>query len=107
MNNTSQNSVSLSEASEKLAQALTHLDSALDPVLTRLQHAESRVSETEGFDEDRARLARELDQATARAQAAESRLSAREDEFAALSRETRSELDQTITTLRDALDEGR
>jgi predicted nucleic acid-binding Zn-ribbon protein len=99
-------SLSLEAATDRLKTALSHLDARLSPILTRLQTAETQLSEASGFDEDRARLARNLDEVTARAEAAESRLRAREDEFAALSRDTRHELDQTIATLRDTLDEA-
>ena len=103
MAETSTHSTSVKGAADRLAAALGTLESALDPVLARLSRAETRLSETEGFGEDRARMAEELDAAKADAEGLQARLKAREDEFAALSSETRQELDATIATLRDVL----
>ena len=94
---------SLKGAIDRLDSALATLDGALDPILARLSRAETQVSQSESFGEDRARMAAELDDAKADAQALQSQLTAREAEFAALSRDTRTELDDTIATLRDVL----
>ena len=103
MSEPSTHSVSMKGAADRLAAALGHLEGALDPILARLSRAETRLTEAEGFSEDRARMASELDEAKADADAMRARLSAREEEFAALSNETRQELDATIATLRDVL----
>ena len=103
MSNPSTASVSVKGAADRLASALGALEGALDPVLARLARAESALAETQGFGEDRAALASELDAAKADTQELESRLKVREEEFAALSSETRQELDATIATLRDVL----
>ena len=95
--------LSLKTAADQLTDALDALDAALDPVLARLSRAEDRVSETEGFAEDRSRLASELDAATARARDLETQLASREAEFQRLSKDTRAEIDATIGVLRDAL----
>ena len=106
MSEPSRTPTTLKGAADRLNAALKGLDRALDPVLTRLSRAETKLTETQGFGEDRARLASELDEATARTRELESRLSAREEEFAALSRDTRAELDDTIGVLRDVLSGG-
>lgn len=88
----------LSDAASALQSALSALEGALDHMLARLDQLETKAKETEGFTEDRARLAAELDTALEARQQ-------REAEFETLSKRTREELDLTIAALKDALSE--
>lgn len=87
---------SLADAAKALQHALKSLETSLDPMLSRLERLETKAKEAEGFSEDRARLASELDAALEARQA-------RESEFESLSKRTREELDLTIAALKDVL----
>lgn len=89
----------LTDAARALSDALGALERALDPMLARLSQLETQVTEAGVLSEDRARLAAELDDAL------EARR-VREAEFETLSRQTRAELDATISTLRNVLQGG-
>lgn len=88
--------VTLKDAALALQTAVAALEKSLDPMLGKLASLETKAREAEGFSEDRARLAAELDDAL------EARR-VREAEFDALSKQTRAELDMTIAALQQAL----
>ncbi|WP_298914840.1 hypothetical protein [uncultured Algimonas sp.] len=86
----------LDQAARALADALGALETALDPVLAKLARQDTQLREADGFGDDRAKLAAQLDEAL------ETRRQ-REEEFQALSKQTREELDLTIQVLQQAL----
>lgn len=89
----------LSDAADALQKALAALEHAFDPMLARHAELSTKAREAEGFSEDRTRLAGQLDEAL------EAR-KVREQEFEALSQQTRAELDATIQTLQQVLSGG-
>lgn len=102
--------LSVADAANRLQDALKSLEGALTPMANRLAKLEKASIDSEAFTEDRARLARELDESKARQQELEvgnQRLIARENEFKALADETMQELDAVISQVRHALsDDG-
>lgn len=86
----------LRDAALALQSAIASLETSLDPMVGKLAHLETKAREAEGLSEDRVRLAGQLDEAL------EARR-LREVEFAALSKQTRAELDMTIAALQQAL----
>lgn len=79
-------------ASERLRTALSGLVKSLEPILDRVSRLEAAVEEGRKFNEDRARLAQELDTS----QANLAIISAREAKISALAHKTRTELDNAI-----------
>ena len=86
----------LAGAAEALSASLRKLESSLDPMLSSVKKLKGQAREAEAMSEDRAKLAAKLDEAL------EARR-VRESEFEQLSRQTREELDATITALQQAL----
>lgn len=94
-------------AADKLNAALANLEAALDPMLSDLARLRKVESESEGFVEDRARLAQELDDAKARESDFEAHAASyrdREAEFQRLANETTAELDQVIAQVQNVLE---
>ena len=83
-------------AAEALSDSLRQLESSLDPVLASVKTLNGQAREAEVLSEDRVKLAAKLDEAL------EAR-KVREADFETLSRQTREELDATITALQHAL----
>ena len=92
-------SADITQASERLQSALSQLVKSLDPLLSRVSQLEAAVSEGQQFNEDRARLARELDTA----QADLTNLTNREASIQQLASETRQALDHTITEINEMI----
>jgi len=86
-------------ASERLQAALSGLVNSLNPLLERISRLEAAVNEGQQFNEDRARLARELDEA----QANLSMAAARDVSLSELASKTRQELDHTIRDIQDMI----
>lgn len=86
----------LAGAAKALNEALGKLESSLDPMLSRFESLSAQAKEAELLSDDRVKLAAQLDEVL------EARR-VREAEFEALSRQTRDELDATITTLQQVL----
>jgi predicted nucleic acid-binding Zn-ribbon protein len=89
-------STTLTEAAQRLNQALESLEDALDPLVTRYAKLQTQAKEAESFSQDRIKLAAQLDEALEARQK-------REAEFQTLSAQTREEIDLTIQALKDAL----
>lgn len=86
-------------AADRLVEALTKLESSLDPLLEKVGRLEKQAEESGDFTKDRAKLARELDAATAR----EKEFEEKEAEFSALADETTTELERVIRQVQQAL----
>ena len=85
-------SADIKQASQRLQVALSNLVKTINPLVDRIDRLEAAVSEGQQFNEDRARLARELDES----QASLAVVSASEANISKLAKETRAELDQAI-----------
>ena len=92
-------SADITKASERLNSALSQLVQSLDPLLARVTQLETAVNDSQQFNEDRARLARELDTA----QADLTHLTNREASIKQLANETREALDHTISEINDMI----
>ncbi|MEP6343405.1 MAG: hypothetical protein ABJ275_08830 [Maricaulaceae bacterium] len=85
-------SADIKQASQRLQVALSNLVKTINPLVDRIDRLEAAVNEGRQFNEDRARLARELDESQANLAV----VSAREASISNLAKETRTELDQAI-----------
>jgi len=93
-------SADIKMAAERLANALEKLEQNLDPMLAEFSRLERVASESEGFASDRTRLATELDEA----KALQGQYRDREEEFRRMAGQTKSELDQAITQVKNVLE---
>lgn len=93
-------SADINLASERLRQALSGLVKNLDPILDRVARLEAAVEEGRKFNEDRARLAQELDTS----QANFAIVTAREAKISQLARKTRAELDSAIQDIHSLIE---
>ncbi len=90
------------EAADRLQRALSNLEQSLNPILSRVKALEKSADESENFEQDRSRLASDLDAAQSR----EQNYKDREAEMSKLAHETTAELDSVITQVLHALGEG-
>jgi len=90
------------EAANRLQRAIKTLETSLTPIVAKVTELESKAEASKSFESDRARLAAELDEATAR----EAEFKEREKEFSALANETTQELDAVISQVLHALGDG-
>lgn len=86
----------LKDAALALQTALAALETSIDPMVRKFAQLETKARESDGFSEDRVRLAAQLDEALDARRI-------RETEFNALSKQTRTELDMAIAALQQAL----
>ncbi len=86
-------------AANRLGEAISNLESALHPVLSDLSRFEKQISESNELQEDRAALARELDEAKAR----ENALREKQDELSRMADDAIQELDDVIQQVQTAL----
>jgi len=91
--------IDIKVAADRLQRALMSLEAALDPMVTKLTSLEKAAQESGDFAKDRAELARQLDESTAR----EKEFEAREAEFSDLAADTTQELDRVIRQVREVL----
>lgn len=98
--------LSVAQAANRLQDALKSLEGALTPMAERLKTLEAGHEDGAALQEDRARLARELDEAKSanadHAKQAEA-WAAQEKEFSDLAGETMAELDAVIRQVQHAL----
>jgi len=92
-------SADIKAAAEKLDNAVDILVKTIEPLLSRIVDLETRLEETKQFDEDRNRLAKELDES----RASLATISQREDHVSALAQKTRAELDAAISEIKTML----
>lgn len=97
-------SADINSAKQALENSLDSLEGGLNNLLTRMSALESSANDSDAFREDRAKLAGQLDEMAAEAEAAKNRLVSREAEFAKLTREGEAELDRVMTVVRGALE---
>ena len=97
-------SADMKSAAQSLQLALTKLEGALDPLMRNVHQLKAEATESEGFSQDRARLASELDNAKAEAEDLQKKMVAREKEFASLAEESTQELNSVIKTVQIAME---
>jgi|GEM_PF-1098138 len=97
-------SADIKTAAQSLQYALTKLEEAIDPFLSRYSQLKEDSSESESFSQDRARLASELDDVKSEKEDLEKRMAAREKEFAAVAQDSTQEINSVIKTVQVALD---
>lgn len=101
-------SPSILGAAENLQTALKKLETALMPLQARLKMLEAGAENAALLEEDRARLANDLDAAKAKELSAKEREEAyiaREAEFSQLAEETMREMDAVVAQVKMALGE--
>lgn len=98
------------QAADRLSRAVQSLENALGPMVSRVKSLEEAASSRGNFEQDRARLAAQLDQAkadaTQRITAAENNLAQQKQTMSSLAQETTKELDSVIGEVLSALGEG-
>ena len=95
--------------SAKLAldQAVDSLEASLSELMTRMKTLETSANDSDTFREDRVKLASQLDEMAAEAEAAKNRLSSREAEFIKITQDGEAELDRVMGVVRGALERSR
>ncbi|GGX70446.1 hypothetical protein GCM10011309_20670 [Litorimonas cladophorae] len=96
-------SADMKSAEAELDRAVDSLEVGIDALLLRMQKLETGAQDSDAFRQDRVKLAAQLDEMAADAQAAKDRLAAREAEFAKLTQDSEAELDRVMTVVRGAL----
>jgi len=100
-------SADIKSATDALADSIDSLEAGVAQLLSRMQTLESGAKDSESFREDRAKLAGQLDEMAAQAEAAKEKLATREAEFAALTQDSEAELDRVMSIVRGALERSR
>jgi len=102
--------ISVAQAANRLQDALKSLEGALSPMAARLKKLEAGTQDSEVLEQDRARLARDLDEAKAansEHEAMKAQWAEQEKEFSDLAGETMEELDAVIRQVQHALGQGQ
>jgi len=94
----------IKSAKQALEQAVDALESGLGSLMTRMKTLEASANDSEAFREDRVKLAGQLDEMAAEAEAAKQQLASREAEFIKITREGEAELDRVMNVVRGALE---
>ena len=97
-------SADIHSAKLALDQSVDSLEAGIANLLSRMKTLEAGASDSEAFRADRAKLAGELDEMAAQAEAATERLKSREAEFTKLTRDSEAELDRVMNVVRGALE---
>lgn len=97
-------SADIKSAKAALDNSVDSLEAGVAQLLSRMKTLEAGVNDSEAFREDRAKLAGQLDEMAAQAEAARSQLAAREAEFTKLTQESEAELDRVMSFVRGALE---
>lgn len=97
-------SADIKSAMAALDNSVDSLEAGIGQLLSRMRILETDANDSEAFRKDRAKLAGQLDEMAAQAEAAKNQLASREDEFAKLTKESEAELERVMTIVRGALD---
>lgn len=97
-------SADIKSAKQALTKAVDSLEAGLSDIMTRMQALEASANDTETFREDRTKLAGQLDEMAAEAEAAKTQLASREAEFIKLTLDSEAELDRVMGAVRGALE---
>jgi len=95
--------------SAKLAldKAIDSLEVSLGEIMTRMTALETSANDSETFREDRVKLAGQLDEMAAEAEAAKNQLASREAEFIKLTQDSEAELERVMGVVRGALERSK
>ena len=94
----------IKSAKQALEQAVDSLETGLGQLMTRMKTLEASANDSDAFREDRVKLAGQLDEMAADAEAAKQQLAAREAEFTKITRDGEAELDRVMNVVRGALE---
>lgn len=97
-------SADIKPARQSLEQAVDSLEAGLGQLMTRMRTLEASANDSDAFREDRAKLAGQLDEMAAEAEAAKDQLAAREAEFIQITQESEAELERIMGVVRGALE---
>lgn len=97
-------SADIKSAKAALDNSVDSLEAGVKQLLSRMKTLEASANDSDAFREDRAKLAGQLDEMAAQAEAATGRLNAREAEFTKLTQDSEAELDRVMTVVRGALE---
>lgn len=97
-------SADIKSAMAALDNSVDSLEARIGQLLSRMRTLEADANDSEAFREDRTKLAGQLDEMAAQAEAAKNQLASREAEFAKLTQESEAELERVMTIVRGALD---
>ena len=97
-------SADIESAKAALENSVVSLEAGVKQLLSRMKTLEAGANDSEAFREDRAKLAGQLDEMAAQAEAAQNRLAQREAEFTKLTQDSEAELDQVMNVVRGALE---
>ena len=100
-------SADMKSAKLALDQAVDSLEASLSDLMTRMKTLESSANDSETFREDRVKLASQLDEMAAEAEAAKNRLSSREAEFIKITQEGDAELHRVMGVVHGPLERSR
>jgi hypothetical protein len=97
-------SADIKSAKAALDNSVDLLEGSVTQLLSRMKTLEAGANDSEAFREDRAKLAGQLDEMAARAEAAQNQLASREAEFTKLTQDSEAELDRVMNVVRGALE---
>lgn len=97
-------SADIKSATTALADSVESLEAGVAKLLSRMQTLEAGAKDSDAFREDRIKLAGQLDDMAAQAEAAKNKLATREAEFSKLTQDSEAELDRVMTLVRGALE---
>lgn len=97
-------SADIKSAKDALDNSIDSLEAGVNELLSRMRVLEAGAQDSDAFREDRVKLAGQLDEMAAEAEAAKNRLAAREAEFTALTQESEAELERVMNVVRGALE---
>ncbi len=97
-------SADIDSAKAALDDSVDSLEAGVTQLLSRMKTLEDGANDSETFREDRAKLAGQLDEMAAQAEAAQNALAQREADFTKLTQDSEAELDRVMTVVRGALE---
>ena len=97
-------SADMKSAEQALDKAVDSLEASLGDLMTRMTALETSANDSETFREDRVKLAGQLDEMAAAAEAAKNQLASREAEFIKITQDGEAELDRVMSVVRGALE---
>jgi len=100
-------SADIKSAKQSLDAALESLETGLGQIMSRIKTLEASANDSDAFREDRAKLAGQLDEMAAEAEAAKEKLTSREAEFNRLTQQSEAELDRIIGVVKGALERSQ
>ena len=97
-------SADIKSATASLTESVDSMETGIAQLLSRMETLEAGAKDSDAFREDRVKLAGQLDEMAAQAEAAKTQLAAREAEFSKLTQDSEAELERVMTMVRGALE---